>query len=218
MQGFMKGHPRVTLGVPEKTSMARAQGFKSKSVGAFFELSSEILGSKKYGPESVYNLDETGITTVQNVPKVLATRGMKQVGQITAAERGTLVTVCCCVIALGKALPPVMIFPRVHYKDHMIKGVPPGTLGLATQSGWMNSDLFSYVLRHFIEHNGCSNEKPAMLFMDNHESHLGIDIIEMARDNGLSIITFPPPYFSQTSTTGCVRVWPTQNPLQEGCK
>ena len=28
--------------------------------------------------------------------------------------------------------------------------------------------------------------------MDNHDSHIGIDIIEMARANGLSIITFPP--------------------------
>ena len=39
---------------------------------------------------------------------------------------------------------------------------------------------------------GCSIENPAVVFMDNHESHFGIEVIEMARMSGLSIITFPP--------------------------
>ena len=140
----------------------------------------------------IFNLDGTGITTVQNIPKVLAAKGLKQVGQITAAEIGTLVTVCCCASAVGKLLPAAMVFPRVHFKDHMIKGAPPGTLGLATQSDWMNGELFPRVLNHFIKHMGCSIENPTVVFMDNHESHFGIEVIEMARMSGLSIITFPP--------------------------
>ena len=28
--------------------------------------------------------------------------------------------------------------------------------------------------------------------MDNHESHLGLDVLEIAQSNGLSILTFPP--------------------------
>ena len=39
------------------------------------------------------------------------------------------------VNALGYSLPPVMIFPRVHFKQHMIKEAPTGTLGLANPSG-----------------------------------------------------------------------------------
>ena len=48
------------------------------------------------------------------------------------------------------------------------------------------------MLRHFIHHIGCSREKPAILFMDNHESHLGVQVLEIARTNGLTILTFPP--------------------------
>uniref|UniRef100_UPI00358F367E uncharacterized protein n=1 Tax=Myxine glutinosa TaxID=7769 RepID=UPI00358F367E len=193
MSGFMKRHPNISLRSPEATSITRAQGFNKKAVGAFFELWTKTQAEKNFGPESIFNLDETGITTVHNISKLglLAASGMKQVGQITALERGTVVTVCCCVNAIGKALPPVMIFPRVHFKDHMIKGAPPGTLGLATQSGWIIGELFPQVLEHFIKHIGCSIEKPAVLFMDNHESHLGIDVIDIAREKGLSIITFP---------------------------
>ena len=56
----------------------------------------------------------------------------------------------------------------------------------------MNGELFPRVLNHFIKHMGCSIENPTVVFMDNHESHFGIEVIEMARMSGLSIITFPP--------------------------
>ena len=129
---------------------------------------------------------------MQNLFKVLCTKGVKQVGQITAAERGELVTIGCCVSASGRALPPVMVFPRVNYKDHFIRGSPNGTLGLASSTSWMNAELFPQVLAHIIKHIGCSKQKPAMLLMDNHESHMGLEIIDMAKENRLTVLTFPP--------------------------
>ena len=45
-------------------------------------------------PNNIYNVDETGVTTVQGKPsKVIALKGHKQVGNVTSAERGQLVTV-----------------------------------------------------------------------------------------------------------------------------
>lgn len=99
MSGFMKCHPKISLCSPEATSLARAQDFKKKSVREFSDLRSKVQAEKKFDPDSIYNLNETGVTTVQNIPKVLDARGLKQVGQITAAERGSLVTVCCCANA-----------------------------------------------------------------------------------------------------------------------
>ena len=64
-----------------------------------------------------------------SVPKVIVEKGIKQVGQITAQKRGTLVTVCCCGNAAGQALPPAMIFPRVNFKDYMLEGDPASTFG-----------------------------------------------------------------------------------------
>lgn len=55
---------------------------------------------------------------------------------------GTLTTICYIVSALGNYFPPVIIFPRVHFKQHMIVDASAGILGLATQAGWMNSELF----------------------------------------------------------------------------
>lgn len=58
----------------------------------------------------IYNVDETGVTTVQNPKQVVTEKGKKQVGAITSAERGELVTVVCAVNAAGNAVPPMLIF------------------------------------------------------------------------------------------------------------
>lgn len=43
---------------------------------------------------------------------------------------------------MGQFIPLAMIFLRTYFRDHMISGAPVGTLGLASPSGWMNSELF----------------------------------------------------------------------------
>ena len=77
------------------------------------------------------DLDETSTSTVQKPRNVVTLKEQKQVSKVTGSERGTLVTTCCFVNALGYLLPPVMIFPRVHLKQPMIKDAPSGTLVLA---------------------------------------------------------------------------------------
>ncbi|KAJ8957110.1 hypothetical protein NQ318_007325 [Aromia moschata] len=130
--------------------------------------------------------------TVQKFLKVLAVKGSKQVNKVTSGERGTLVTTCCIVNATGQYLPPAMVFPRTHFKDHMLKGAPPGTLGLATPSGWMNAVLFMHVMQHFIKYSNSSTDNPCLLIYDNHESHLSIGVLNLAKASGVTILTLPP--------------------------
>ena len=59
---------------------------------------------------------------------------------------------CACVNAIENALPPAFVFPRVHFKAHILKGAPTESLGLICSSGWMNSDVYPEVLKHFIGH------------------------------------------------------------------
>jgi len=106
--------------------------------------------------QNIYNVDETGLTTVQKPVKIIAGKGQKQVGYITSAEmgtlvtaccavnaeRGTLVTACCGVNAIGNSVPPFFVFPQVHFKEAMIMGGPAGCVGVGQISGWMNADSF----------------------------------------------------------------------------
>ena len=46
------------------------------------------MDQHKFQAQDIYNLDETGCTTVQKPGNVVAPKGVKQVGSVTSAERG----------------------------------------------------------------------------------------------------------------------------------
>ena len=133
-----------------------------------------------------------GCTTVQKPSKVIASTGVKQVGAIVSAERGQLVTVCCTVSAIGNTVPPMFVFPRVHYKDSFVNGAHPNSIGAAHPSGWMTAENFLTFMKHFVRHVRCSQEETVLLILDNHESHLSIEVLEFAKDNGVIMLSFPP--------------------------
>uniref|UniRef100_A0A4W5LHY5 HTH CENPB-type domain-containing protein n=1 Tax=Hucho hucho TaxID=62062 RepID=A0A4W5LHY5_9TELE len=53
-------------------------------------------------------------------------------------------------------------------------------------------------LKHFVEHTKCSKEKPCLLLLDNHESHLSIDGLSYAKD--LHNYAVPTALLSSAST------------------
>ena len=99
-------------------------------------------------------------------------------------------TMYCCVNAIGHLLPPVYIFPRVHFKNNMLKGALSESLGLVHPFGWMNGDLFAEAMNHFIQFMRVSEDNPALPLMYNHISHLSNDAIEMAKEYELCMLTF----------------------------
>jgi hypothetical protein len=53
--------------------------------------------------------------------------------------------VCMIVSAVGNDIPPVFVFPRVTFRDTMLYGAPPGSLGIVVNSpqiGWMTNPWF----------------------------------------------------------------------------
>jgi hypothetical protein len=63
---------------------------------------------------------------------------MKQVGSMTSGERGINVTVIAAVNAIGNHVRPMLVFPREHFKDHMLSGAPAASIGGANQTVWSN--------------------------------------------------------------------------------
>lgn len=138
-------------------------------------------------------MDESGFTTVQNPGKVISTKGKKQVGATTSQERGELTTLACTVNALGNSLPPFYIFKRVRWNDCFLNGAPAGSTGTASKSAWMTIQIFvEFYLPFVIKHTRCSKEKPILLILDNHCSHISLESVTLAKDSGVVLLTLPP--------------------------
>ncbi|KAJ4446352.1 hypothetical protein ANN_13048 [Periplaneta americana] len=77
----------------------------------------------------------------------------------------------------------------------MLHNAPPRSRGAAHTSGWMTGDIFLSVLEHFIKHERPCKEKPKFLILDNHESHISIRAVSLAKENSivlLVLLTIPP--------------------------
>ncbi|KAJ8939197.1 hypothetical protein NQ318_019438 [Aromia moschata] len=102
----------------------------------------------------------------KEIAKNLASKGRKQVGAVSSAERGKHVTIVCAMNANGNICASCFYFPREKMKDEL-----------------MNDNQ--------VELYEASKENPVLLLLDGHSSHTGLQAMEFAKKNGIIIFCFP---------------------------
>lgn len=191
LRGFRMRHPEISLRQPEAVSAARAMAFNRTQIQKFFETLEMTIKTEKIDIHRIYNMDESGLSTVQRPPKIFAKTGRKQVGSLTSAERGQHVTCVCCMNAIGNFVPPAVIFPRKNRKEELLDALPPGSLGLFHETGWMTTDTFVLWLKHFQSYVKASPESKVLLLMDGHSSHKSLEAVTFAKKSGIILMCFP---------------------------
>ncbi|GFR64038.1 tigger transposable element-derived protein [Elysia marginata] len=121
-------------------------------------------------------------------------KGQKRVGSIVSQEKGVTVTMCGAISATGNSIPPFLVFPRVNVQEHWTLSAPAGTVceGHPKASEWMTTENFIGFLRHFVKHTRPSEDLPVLLIVDHHASHCGVEVIDFARQNHVTLLSFPP--------------------------
>jgi len=72
---------------------------------SFFDNLQWAMERYKFSASEIYNMNETGLTTVHKPPKVIADRKCRQDGHVTSAEQGVLITMIGAVSASGNSIP-----------------------------------------------------------------------------------------------------------------
>jgi len=205
LQGFKKRHKNLTPRKPENTSLFRATAFSKTNVMEFFDNYERALKFWKFTADRMYNIEETGVSTVLQPFNIVAQTETKQVGQAVSGEWATMITACMIINSVGNTVPPVFISLRARLNDSLMFHAPPGSLGLVSspQSTWITGPVFLKVLEYVKKRTRSSKEDCIILLMENHESHCTLYSILYARENGYHISNFSSPLLSSITATGC---------------
>lgn len=189
---FMARHPEISLRKPEATSLSRIRAFNKEETDIFFLNLSRMMVTYGFKADNIYNVDETGISTVQRNSRILAPKGLKQVGKCTSGERGTLTTVINACSAAGNYISPFFIFKRKRMNPLLMKQSNSNMVASVSDSGWITEQLFVDWLNHFKSFTRPSVDNPILLVLDNHESHISLPAYEFCKKNCIHVVTLPP--------------------------
>ncbi|CAG7720180.1 unnamed protein product [Allacma fusca] len=72
IHGFMRRNPIVSVRIPQATSLYRAKAFTKETVDVFYDNLHSVMTTYNFGAESIWNMDETGLSIVQKPLPVIA--------------------------------------------------------------------------------------------------------------------------------------------------
>ena len=120
-------------------------------VEKYFQLLERVMEENNlFGKATrIYNVNETGLSPVPGVKKIVGKRGMKGSCQISGGERGQLQTVVMATNAAGDYVLPTAIYKGKRMLPEFENNFPPRTIVRLSESGYVNKDLFLERLEHF---------------------------------------------------------------------
>ena len=145
----------------------------------------------QHHPERIWNCDEVGFgkDTEKTKQKIIAPKGQKNPyrQQVIASEH---ITMLACANAKGKYIPNALIYKTCLPNGRYADSIPADWLYAATESGYINREIFErWFIDIFVPSINTSSTN--LLILDNHESHMSPNAIDVAIQNNVDIIALP---------------------------
>ncbi|KAL0829661.1 hypothetical protein ABMA28_003167 [Loxostege sticticalis] len=188
---FKKRHI-LSLKKPQAVEYARKKAIDPFIVYPYFDLLKKVLEELKLSekPEAIWNMDETSFSKDPEKTKIVGAKGHAATRVISSPGRENT-TVLLCANARGEKAPPMIVYKGKNVWDSWVSPDDyPNTAYAATANGWMESEVFEkYFLKTFLPTIG--DQRPVLLIYDGHATHVGLNIIEKAREAGVTILKLP---------------------------
>ncbi len=189
---FLHRNPNLRLRAGDSTASVRFDAINSENMDNYFQLLKHTYDQFDFAknPESIFNMDETGMPLCPRPPKIIARRGQKKVRYRTSGLKSQ-VTVLACGSATGQVIPPFIIFAAKQISPLWTQDEVNGSRFAVSDNGWVDQELFNYWLTdHFLPN--APSRRPLLLILDGHSSHFEPYSIEFARKHGVVIFCLPP--------------------------
>ena len=141
-------------------------------------------------PRQLFNCDETFVPLGYSREKVVTTKGVKNVYR---QSQGTSdhIMMLCCASAAGLPLPPLIIYSKCFPGGQYRFDGPDDALYVKSESGWIDRELFiTWFKKIFL--NFSVAQRPLLLLIDGHKSHMGLDLVDLCRKNNVILFCLPP--------------------------
>lgn len=181
----------LCLRVPENLSAYRASMSNPVIIKDYFNKLDCLLTKLQITDiaSRIWNVDETGLSYVVKPNKVVCQIGKRYVYKRTYAEKGQTQTLVGCASADGCFIPTFIIFKGIRWNDSRKNNSFPNGRTHISSKGWITAELFLEWFRFSI--NSIPNERLVVLLMDSHSSHIGPEVISLAIENKIYLMTFP---------------------------
>ncbi len=163
----------------KNSQQPRAKSASRENIDKYYSELGSILAVNNLvdKPERIFNVDETGISTEHQPPKVVCSKDT--VPTAITSPRSSLVTIIAGGSAIGNAIPPYYVFPGKRWNPEFLQDACVGSSAEMTKNGWSNTQVFSdYVTNHFVKYGNLSPDVPTLLLYDGHRSHISLTLTQ----------------------------------------
>lgn len=94
---------------------------------------------------------------------------------------------------------------------------PPNAIYHCSKNGWTNEELFLVWLNHFVDHSSPSVDKPVLLVLDNHGSHISLEAYEFCKIKNIVMVSLPPHTSHRTQPLDVVFYGPLKKAYNREC-
>lgn len=190
-RGFKKRN-KLSLKKPQSVEIARKKACDPFIVNDYFDMLQRTIQECGLAdkPQCIYNLDETSFCSDPTKTKVVGLMGFPST-RTTGSPGRNNTTVLLATNALGKKIPPLIIFQGKHlWSEWLFKNDNIHTAYAVSKKGWMETTIFEqYIKAVFLPAIGA--ERPVLLVYDGHKTHVDLNVIDLLVAENITVLKLP---------------------------